>query len=99
MGRVSILKRAVRDLEGIVDYIAEHNASAADGLKRRLRDTFELLADQPLMGESREDLGRNTRIFTVGNYAVLYRATRQGITVRQVVHSARDVDAIRRPRR
>ena len=82
-----------RDLAAIWDYIAvaNHSPAAASRLVRTLYGKFAMLAAQPLMGESRDDLGENVRAFVAGSYLILYRPVRNGIEVLQVVHSARDI--------
>jgi toxin ParE1/3/4 len=89
------------DLAAIWDYIAvaNHSPAAANRLMRMLYGKFAMLATQPLMGESREDLGENVRAFVARPYLVLYRPVRNGIEVAQVVHSARDITRAARTRR
>jgi len=50
-----------------------------------------MLAKQPLLGQLRSDLADDLRMFSVGNYVVLYYPTRNGVAVAQVVHGARDI--------
>jgi toxin ParE1/3/4 len=47
-----------------------------------------------MIGQARDDLARDLRIFPVGNYLILYRQIKSGIEVWQVVHAARDLDAV-----
>jgi toxin ParE1/3/4 len=93
--------RGVRaDLRGIWRYIAidNHSPDAANRLADRFGDVFALLAQQPLLGEARDDLAPGVRSFVVGSYLVLYSPTRTGVCVIQVVPAARDIAiAFRRP--
>ncbi len=46
------------------------------------------------MGEARNDLAEDLRMFSAGDYVILYRPTDFGIAVVSVVHSARDIAAL-----
>jgi toxin ParE1/3/4 len=89
------------DLAEIWRYIAveNHSPGAADKLIDMLFGKFSLLAAQPLLGESREDLGENVRAFVARSYLILYRPIPNGIEILQVVHSARDITRAARTRR
>ena len=79
------------DLEGIWQYIARDNRTAADRVLTTFRDKFLMLANRPLLGERREDLRPNLRAFSVGKYVIYYRPAEGEIEIIRVVHSARDV--------
>ncbi len=53
-----------------------------------------MLAANPLLGEKREDLDVNVRLFTAGSYLILYRIVNVGIEIVQVVHASRDLPAL-----
>ena len=94
-----ILEPEVRqDLDEIWNYIGieKGNPTAARHLTERLFEAFSSLAGQPLLGEQREDLGVNVRAFVVRPYVVLYRPRPSEVQIVQVVHSARDIQAIAR---
>jgi toxin ParE1/3/4 len=93
------LDPAVRDdLDEIWDFIGIHgnNPAAATRQIETLYETFVLLATQPLLGQTREDLGEDLRAFAVRPFVVLYRPKSHGVEVVQVVHSARDIRAVLR---
>jgi toxin ParE1/3/4 len=97
-----ILNPEVRqDLDDIWNYIGieKGNPSAAYRLTERLSEAFSALASQPLLGQQREDLGPNVRAFVVRPYVVLYRPQPNGVQIVQVVHSARDIQAIARTKK
>lgn len=50
-----------------------------------------MLARQPLIGESRNDLGRNVREVPIGNYVIFYRPIAGGVEVIRVLHAARNI--------
>lgn len=91
MSRYTIALEAKEDIKGIYRHIAKDNPSAARRLRQTLSRTFRILAQEPLLGELRSDLAEDLRIFCVGNYAILYYPTSNGIAVAQVIHGARDV--------
>jgi toxin ParE1/3/4 len=99
MRRARISNDARSDLKEIYRYIAQDNRSAALRVIDRLRETFDLLAAQPQMGEARDDLEPNFRMFTVGNYVILFRPYLDCVEIVQVVHAARDLNVVlRRPK-
>lgn len=75
MSRYTIAREAREDLKEIYRYIARDNPSAAGRLRQIFFEKFRLLAEQPLIGEVRNDLAENLRMFSAGNYVVLYRPT------------------------
>ncbi len=96
MSRFSLDTDVRADLDAIWDYIAIENQNpvAASNQIEVLCDKFSLLATQPFLGEARDDLGKNIRMFVVRPYVILYRQKGRGIEVAQVVHSAQDIHAV-----
>lgn len=81
------------DLIGIAAYIARDKPKAARAWAARLRETCEILATNPNMGQLREGFGvRGCRSFSVGNYVIFFRATADGIEVSRIVHGSRDMN-------
>lgn len=91
--RLTVSPRARDDLRALWDYIAVQQQSprAADQLLDRLRDAFALLATQPMLGQTRSDLGRGMRAFVVERYVIIYALGSQYVEIVRVVHSAREV--------
>jgi toxin ParE1/3/4 len=94
MSRYIVSREAREDLKSICRYITQDSPSAAGRLRQVFFEKFRLLAQGPLLGEARDDLARDLRMFTAGNYVVLYRPTEDGITIVQIVHSAQDLAAL-----
>jgi toxin ParE1/3/4 len=95
MRRRYTLHAAARDdLKHICRYIAERNLTAAARLREKFLATFRMLASSPQIGELRPDLGPEVRIFTVERYVVLFQSRTEGLRIVQIVHHARDMDAI-----
>jgi plasmid stabilization system protein ParE len=85
---------AVRDLDGIWDYIAADNIDAADQWIDRLFDAFDTIGKTPGIGHKREDLTAYPVLFwPVGAYLVIYRATSRPIAIVAVTQGARDIPA------
>ena len=81
------------DLREISDYIGVENQSSVAAHK--FLDDFEekclAYANQPEMGEPRDDLEEGLRSFTFKkHYVVVYRPFEDGIDVLRVIHGAQD---------
>jgi addiction module RelE/StbE family toxin len=89
--------RAVADLLGIGEYIAEDNPSAARAWLERLRHQAELAAEVPLAGRRVPEIGRDDiRETFLRSYRIVYRVEVDGITVLTVFEGHRlmgEVDA------
>jgi toxin ParE1/3/4 len=94
MGRYKLDAQVRDDLKKIYRYISRDKPSAAGHLRKTFFERFRLLASNPLIGEARDDIATNLRIFPVGNYVILYRPMNSGIEVVQIIHSAQDIDAL-----
>jgi len=94
VSRPTISPLAREDVRSIYRYVASDNPAAARRLRAGFREKFRLLADQPLLGEGRDDLAPNLRMLTLGNYIILYRPTDRSIDVVRVLHAARDIAAL-----
>ena len=80
------------DLLGIAEYIARDKPAAARQWVAKIRDTCELLATQPAMGELRQNFRvLGCRSFSVGNYALFFREVADGIEVARIIHGSRDM--------
>lgn len=91
MPRVTRRAAARADLAEIWDYIAQDDPKRATAFLGNLESVFETLADQPMMGRERLELGENIRSFPAGRYVVYYQPWPDGVDVVRVLHAARDV--------
>jgi toxin ParE1/3/4 len=82
------------DIEEIASYIFDLNPVAAYRFLDALEETCELLAQHPLLGRSRPELGKDLRSLPVGNYLVFYTAASKGICVIRVIYGGRDLPGI-----
>jgi toxin ParE1/3/4 len=94
MPRVIRRPLAASDVFDIWDRIAEESLSSADRWVDRLDEALALLATQPMMGRTRDELIRGLRSFPFGRYVVFYEPLPDGIDVVRILHGARDIDAI-----
>jgi toxin ParE1/3/4 len=79
------------DIEEIALYIFDLNPVAAQHFLKALEETCELLAEHPLLGRLRPELGDGVRSFAVGNYLVFYLPAPQGVDVARVIYGGRDL--------
>lgn len=83
---------ALRDLQDILDYIAQDNPAQARRVRDALRERCRRLADFPEAAPQRPELGQGIRVAVYGSYLILYSLRGgQGIVVERVVHGARDL--------
>lgn len=85
--------RAVDDLIEIWDHIAEDSVARADTFIDYVDEALGLLATQPMLGRSREELRRSLRSFPIGRYVIFYEVIADGIAIVRVLHSAGDIGA------
>ncbi|MCE0499555.1 MAG: type II toxin-antitoxin system RelE/ParE family toxin [Methylacidiphilales bacterium] len=93
MARVVRASAAKTDAREIWAYIAQDNPDAADRLLDRFDKLFRVLASQPLLGKSVEELVPNLRLVPIGNYLIFYRPTKDRIEIVRILHGARDITA------
>jgi toxin ParE1/3/4 len=96
---VSLTEGAARDLEGIFDYIAEHDApSKAGHVLDRIEEVVESLATFPERGSYPKELLslgiRDYRQSLFGPYRVIYRVIRQRVYIYLIVDGRRDMHAL-----
>ena len=79
------------DVEEIAKYIFDLNPVAAHKFLDNLEETCELLAEFPLIGRQRPEIGAGIRSFPIGNYLVLYVPVGEVVEVSRVVYGGRDL--------
>lgn len=96
MSQVRLADQAKSDLLDIWRYIGvvDNRPETAYRQVETLHEKFTLLATQPLMGQSREDLRPNLRTFSAGSYVILYYPVDNGIHVLGVVHGSQDIEGL-----
>ena len=85
--------QAELDITSIWQFIAEDNLKAADALIDRIEAAFDMLAQAPMAGRARDDLGSNFRSFPIRSYIIFYVPVSDGIEVVRVMHGRQDIGA------
>ncbi len=94
-----IAPEAIRDLDGIWDYIAKDNVGAAERWIDRLMAAMDLLADNPGLGHVRSDVEMPSLLFwPMEKYVIAYRVIREQIEVVAVTQGSRNVPSLLRER-
>ncbi|MBX9792469.1 MAG: type II toxin-antitoxin system RelE/ParE family toxin [Pirellulales bacterium] len=92
MRKVIRSRLARADLKEIGRYIADQ--SGHRNIALQFLDTIEercqVYAGNPMLAESRPELGEDIRCFSVGKYVVFFRPHRDGIEIVRVLHASRD---------
>jgi toxin ParE1/3/4 len=88
------LPQAVRDVDDIWRHIAQDNPAAATRMVERLARGVARLADFPLSGPARPEIGERARSVPIGAYLVLYRIAPDAVEIVRVIHGARDLGGV-----
>lgn len=94
MPRVLLTPQAEESRLALWRYIAQDSADHADRQIDRIDEKCRRYAHQPLMGDSRPDLGTEVRCFPVDSQVVIYRPLDDGILLLLVIHGARDIPRV-----
>jgi plasmid stabilization system protein ParE len=87
-----LAEAAQRQVHDIGVFVAEDSIGAALKVYDALEEAFELLAENPGVGHTREDLtDRPLRFWSVFSYLVVYDPASAPLTVEAVLHGARAV--------
>jgi toxin ParE1/3/4 len=86
---------ASRDLESLLDYVADNSDfEAAERLLNKINTTCYKLATFPNMGRKRDELAPAIRSFPVENYLIFYRPTEAGVEILRVVSGYRELTTL-----
>jgi plasmid stabilization system protein ParE len=77
--------------------LVKESPQGANRLRARFLENFRLLARNSLIGEACPKFGEHMRIWSVGNYVVIYQPQSYGVDIIQVAHGARDLPGIEIP--
>jgi toxin ParE1/3/4 len=91
MTRIARQPLARRDLIEIWNYIADDSVRSADALIDQVDAKLTLLATNPKLGRTRDELSVGLRSVSVGRYILFYQILPDGILLVRVLHSARDL--------
>jgi toxin ParE1/3/4 len=80
------------DLVGIAAFIAQDSPAAARRWIQEIRETCDLLVENPLLGEERPEFGvSGCRRISVGAYVIFFRTMENNLVVARVIHGSRDL--------
>ena len=94
MAKITYTPSAIRDLNAITDWIAEHNLEAGLKFYDEVDRILSLLACYPLMGEVVDHLQPGLRRHTLGDYLLFYRPLGDSIDLIRVLHGSREIDQL-----
>ena len=90
-----ITPTASRDLESIMDYLAERvNDEMAESFLRKINAKFKLLIKFPQIGRKRDELYPGLRSIALDDYLIFYRLVSEGIEVMRVLGGYRDLEGL-----
>jgi toxin ParE1/3/4 len=90
-----ITRTASRDIESIMDYLAEKSSfETAEYFLEKINTKFKLLVKFPKIGRGRDELYRGLRSVPLEDYLLFYRLVPEGIEVMRVVRGYRDLEAL-----
>ena len=97
---IAIRPQAQDDIDAIIDYLLAERPPSAQDFVQRLRQTFELLAENPKIGVQRPyraEALNGMRMFSLKQfsaYLVFYLHDDEAIDIVRVLHGSRDIAGI-----
>lgn len=86
---------ASRDLESIVDYIADQgDFDTAERVLAMVNEKCRRLASFPALGRRRDELSPSVRSFPAGSYLIFYRIVDDSVEILRIVSGYRDLDTL-----
>ena len=82
---------SLADLEDLLRYISRDKPGAATRFVEKLENQCELLSQFPDLGQKREDIAKDLRLFTYRGYGIYYRHLVDRVCIERVLHPALDV--------
>jgi len=87
---VEFSELALDDINEVWFYISKDSVDAAERSMFEFQRKFDLLARNPLVGTSRDDLIVGLQQFPHKNYNIFYFHTENGVEIYRVLHGSRD---------
>ncbi|MCR9295459.1 MAG: type II toxin-antitoxin system RelE/ParE family toxin [bacterium] len=85
---------AYRDLEEILEYIANDKPDAAQTWVDKIEQKCILIASAPEIGEVRPQLGVGVRASFVGRYVIFHRHVEQRTEILRVIPGDREIQSL-----
>ena len=90
MAKFTVSHFAETDLEELLLYLAENNQNSAIKFIQEMMKRFDLIANNPKIGTTKDKIIIGLRLFPFKNYNVFYFQTESGTEIYRVLHSSRD---------
>ena len=87
--RVRFSARARAEIDSIYSYITEHNPTAAQRVKARIREVAERLGDFPHMGRRTDRADVRVRTVSPFPYLIFYAIRDSDVLILHIRHGAR----------
>jgi toxin ParE1/3/4 len=91
--KVIVAPRAKADLRGIRATIAQDRPQVGREQIAKIRATFSIFKQHPLVGEAVHHLKTGMRQFSCGVYVIYFCPEIHQVVILRVLHGARDIDA------
>lgn len=90
--RLEFTPAALADLEAIEQFIAQESPGSAERFIEEILQRCRSLAQTPLMGAARPELGKGLRLFGLRRrVAIVYRPETEQTTIIRVLYGGRDL--------
>ena len=86
--RIRWTNKALDNLDQAVEYIAENNPAAARKVARTIRESIELLADQPGIGRPGRVAGTRELVMTGLPYVIPYLEQNGTVVILRILHTS-----------
>jgi addiction module RelE/StbE family toxin len=83
-------RQAIRQLNTIIDYIAQESPQGARRVRDRLHAITSLLVEQPRMGQPTDLEGVRRILVSPYPYLIFYRVTEDAVIIMRIRHAARN---------
>lgn len=94
MPRLRFSREARADVREIARFIARDKPVAARKWVEKIKAKCHLVANHPMLGVAREDLGEGVRCTLVGSYVVYYREVGGNLEISRVIRGERDIRSL-----
>jgi addiction module RelE/StbE family toxin len=88
--KLRFTKRAVRQIEEIIDAITLESPQGARRVRERMQSITTLLIEHPQIGQQTDVAGIRRMLVSPYPYLIFYRVTEDAVIVQRVRHAARD---------
>jgi len=91
--RYFVTRRAAKDLVQIARYTAENwGRQQRRRYLDQLESRFQWLAENPVLGRNRPEIGPDVRSFQQGSHLIFYREKSERLEILGLVHQSMDID-------